>query len=68
MRDQQALYAAFDVLLPLFAGARTTLTREQVEAAASFKRLFPKVSEAVLAPYYRHIGRAWFDWLDRVAK
>ena len=67
VRDQEALFTAFDVLLPLFAEGRAKLTREQASAAATFQRVFPTVTESVLAPYYRHVGKAWFDWLGRVA-
>ena len=68
LRDQEALYTAFDVLLPLFAEGRTDLSPEQKKAAATFKDAFPRVNETVLAPYYRHVGQAWFAWLDRVSR
>jgi hypothetical protein len=59
-RDQEALYTAFDVLLSLFAEGRTDLSPDQKKAATAFKDAFPRVSEVALAPYYKHVGQAWF--------
>jgi hypothetical protein len=68
LRDQEALYTAFDVLLPLFAAGRPDLSPDQKKAAVTFKDAFPRVSEVALAPYYKHVGQAWFAWLDRVSR
>jgi hypothetical protein len=66
LRDLETLYTAWDVLVPRFAADQQSLAVEERSRAATFKRLFPVVTEGVLQPYYHHLGRAWFRWLDKV--
>jgi hypothetical protein len=61
------LFAAYDVLLPAFAQELTTAEPVIEEAAKTFKQLFPRFSGKLLDPYYKQIGNAWFDWIDRMA-
>ena len=62
------LFAAYDTLLPAFASGATSVPAEVKGAALTVKRLFPRFSGKLLAPYYQRIGRAWFTWLDQVTE
>jgi hypothetical protein len=66
VRQQELIYSAMDVLLPLYAAGRTDAGPEQIKAARVFKETFSKVSEPVLQRYYRRLGKEWFTWIDQV--
>lgn len=66
-RDVEALYTALDILLPAYAEGVTEVQPNLKEAATTFKRVFAKVAEEVLMPYYHAIGKDWFAWIDRMA-
>jgi hypothetical protein len=64
--EQEHLYDAYDVLLPAWvAGLKAADAGSRVRSAArEFTRLFARVSEPPLAPYYRTVGRAFFTWVQ----
>ena len=66
VRQQELIYSAMDVLLPLYATGKTDVGPEQRKAARTFKETFAKVSEPVLQLYYRRLGKEWFSWIDQV--
>lgn len=66
-RDVEALYTALDILLSAYAEGVNEAQPNLKEAATTFKRVFAKVAEEVLMPYYHAIGKDWFAWLDRMA-
>lgn len=57
------LYACYDLLLPHAFGARVLLPSEVELARAEFPRLFERVTEEGLLPYYMSAGKAFFGWL-----
>jgi hypothetical protein len=63
---QLRLYQLYDALLPAFAAGQAEAAPEIAGAAGDFKRLFAKVTEAPLLPYYRAVGSAFFAWLNTV--
>ena len=66
LKEQGQLRDAYDVLLPYYAagmGLGEAGSRAQ-KAASEFLRLFPRVTEPPLAPYYRALGEKFFRWLQ----
>jgi hypothetical protein len=61
------LFGAYDVLLPAFAQGLAAAAPAVQAAAKTFKKIFPRFSGKLLAPYYTEIGKDWFAWLDRMA-
>lgn len=60
---QAKWYQAYDGLISAFQEAAHRPTRPDAALAAEFLDLFPQVTEAPLAPYYRAVGKEFFDWL-----
>jgi hypothetical protein len=67
LTKEARLYQAYDQLLPAFAGEPSPAPSEVKPAAEEFRSLFPNVAEAPLLPFYKHVGKEFFDWLTRVA-
>jgi hypothetical protein len=63
MNLRAELFSAYDLLVPAFSGKEARLDKPQYEAAQRFLTLFPQLSEAVLKPYYEHVGKEFFGWL-----
>jgi len=57
------LYQCYDLLLPHAFGASILLPNAAELARAEFPRLFERVAEEGLLPYYKHVGKAFFSWL-----
>jgi hypothetical protein len=70
LAEQGRLYDSYDVLLPIWAsGLKLEEATDQPRAVAhEFRRLFARVSEPPLVPYYRAVGRDFFGWIDRAAR
>lgn len=63
--DQRRLFAAYDVLLPLFEQARTRAPASVRPSVTEFRSMFSKVTEAPLERLYHLLGAEWFAWLER---
>jgi hypothetical protein len=62
---QNRLYDGYDALLPLFADdVRSLQTLPRL--ATQFESIFFELSERGLRPYYRAVGKRFFDWLGSV--
>jgi hypothetical protein len=61
------LFQDYDLLMPAFAAADTNISAEVKRAAAEFRTLFPRVTEAPLQPYYQAVGHEFFAWLSKIA-
>jgi hypothetical protein len=63
---KERLLTAYDELMPAFfdggAPAETT-----VRTAKDFRAVFDQITERILDPYYRAVGRRFFAWLDATA-
>ena len=66
LAQQQKLYHEYDVLLPAFASGATEVLPEVRTAAIEFKKLFGRLAEHPLMPYYQVVGKDFFSWLDKV--
>lgn len=62
------LYLAYDVLAPAYARGDTKLDAAGLIAASTCKQVFPKYAGPLLLPYYEHLGRDFFAWLDKASK
>ena len=62
------LFADLDILLPAFARDDRAPAAPVVEAARRFEPAFALLGEPPLAPWYRALGRDFFDWLDRLPR
>jgi hypothetical protein len=67
LNRQLELFAAYDVLLPLFDSAETNVGQNGRDWAKHFQRLFEMVSEPPLRPFYNSFGGEFFAWLKEVA-
>jgi hypothetical protein len=65
---EAALYRGYDAILGAFAAGIAPLPVETKRAADDFAAVFAELAEAPLVPFYRGVGRAFFAWLDRVAR
>jgi hypothetical protein len=61
------LYRLYDLLLPGFYARPMSAGQEIIKAAKEFKELFRLLSEAPLQPYYRFLGKDFFNWIDQVS-
>lgn len=61
-RDLERLFAVYDELLPAFADSRASGTVD-AKLRAEFVRLFGRVFEPPLAPYYKSAGAEFFNWV-----
>jgi hypothetical protein len=66
-KEREHLYDAYDVLLAAWASGQrgSNLDRRTRSAAQDFVRLFARLSEPPLAPYYRSVGKDFFPWVER---
>lgn len=64
---RERIYAALDVLVPLFADESRTWTFEATTAAAEVRDFFPLAAEPGLWPYYRAEGKEFFTWVEKNA-
>ena len=65
--QQKKLFDEYDIVLPAFAKNSTQVSPQTKAAAADFKKLFEKLAERPLIPYYHIIGKDFFAWLDKVS-
>ncbi len=65
---ESRLYELYDLLSPVFAARNTVDTPELRDAAAEFQQVFGQLTDDFLHPYYRAMGREFFDWLDSAAE
>ncbi|MEZ4312217.1 MAG: hypothetical protein R3F14_29665 [Polyangiaceae bacterium] len=54
-----------DATLPLFATARPADAAK--DEARELRDLYQEIAEPPFAPYYRALGKRFFDWIDRTA-
>jgi hypothetical protein len=64
---REALYNAYDVLLPAFATSPRSETPEVKQAAATFAREYRKLPNKLLEPSVRKLGGEFFGWVDHLA-
>lgn len=62
------LYLAYDVLAPAYARGDTKLDAAGLIAASTCKEVFLKYAGPLLLPYYEHLGRDFFAWLDKASR
>jgi len=62
------LYRLYDLLLPGFYARPMSAEQEIIKSAKEFKELFRLLSEAPLQPYYRFLGKDFFNWIDQVSR
>lgn len=64
--ERERLYDAYDALLLAWAAEQRPGADPRVRnTAREFTRLFDRLSEAPLLPYYRSVGAAFFGWVRR---
>ena len=66
-KERERLYDAYDVVLTAWAAGRrgSDVDRRTQSAATDFVRLFGRLSEPPLVPYYRSVGKDFFLWVER---
>lgn len=62
--EWERLRTTYDTVLPVYFEQRSISSALRLQIQA-FRTLFTRLSEPPLQPYYRQIGRSFFDWLDR---
>lgn len=66
--EQRArLLDLLDAALPAYATGRAAAASSVKSAARELKKLWDDAAEPPLHPYYRALGRRFFEWLDRAA-
>lgn len=66
LRDEAAMYDSLGRLLGPYAAS---LRADELTAAArTYAAAFARVAEAPLLPYYHHLGRDWFEWIESLAE
>jgi hypothetical protein len=65
-REAHAL-GLLDTLVEPFVDGAARLDEPLAQAAGELRRLYWALTAAPLHPYYRAVGRRFFDWLDGVA-
>jgi hypothetical protein len=66
--DKRArLFELLDAALPVYATGRAAVAPSVKRAAREIRELWGEVAEPPLAPYYRALGRRFFEWIDRAA-
>ena len=61
------IFAAMDVLLPLFDDPSRPWTEQANQAAREVRDFFPVAAEPGLWPYYKAEGREFFTWVEKNA-
>jgi hypothetical protein len=59
------LFELYDFLAAAFVAGEDP--RRHARRAVEFRDVFFRLSEKPLAPYYRAVGRIFFEWVDRGA-
>jgi hypothetical protein len=67
VKRQAELFAAYDVLLPLFERPEDAVGQNGRDWARYFQDLFQAVSEPPLRPYYESFGAEFFRWVSQAA-
>lgn len=68
MALQRRLYHAYDQLWEPFGRGQIELSEQARAAVIEFKEVFPLIAEEPLIPFYRVLGRDFFQWLDNATK
>lgn len=66
LTKQIRLWTRYDTILPAFSINQTDVTAEVKRAAKQFTPMFEDVAETVLLPYYRGVGKDFFEWLNQI--